>query len=365
MDKIDSLICSLLRSGTVRWPDDVEKIDEFVERAWHHGVLPLLHELLSTEENWSDYPEYLQTSFSDARKNSVAISMVRERAVAHLFNDLLSGDVKPLLLKGEALAHTHYSSPELRVRCDTDIFISLSSISRTIQVLESVGYSISHPRYKSHQFTAVKSMLQGVSFQVDVHWRISNAAEFAGLFSYEACFDRAMVIDVAGSSCHVLHPVHALLHACLHLSIQPEEQADRLIWLYDIHLLVSGLSEDELLEMAELAVQKGLGGICLQPLLKCEECLATPVSKAVFKSLRSTSDGAAQASRYSKSYLALILADLKELPELSQKLELIGELLFPGSGWLLNKYSKTGPVWVPVLYFRYIVGGLFRRLLLK
>jgi len=366
MGQFDSLICSLLRSSNAPWVEDnTAKFESLIERAAHHGVLSILHYLLSNESTWTDHTEYLQESLSDARKNAVAISLARERAVASLLAVLANAEVTPLLIKGEALAHTHYPSPELRVRSDTDIFIAIPAISRTIQALESDGFSVTHPRYKSHQFTAIKTLPGGVLFRVDVHWRISNEPAFARLFSYEASFDRAVTANVAGRLCLVLHPVHALILACMHLSVQPEERSDRLIWIYDIHLLVSRMSEDELLEMGEVASKKGVGGICLQAIQKSEVCIGTSIPKVVTEALQSTCGAGVYESGYGQSYLALILADLRELPGLSQKWSLISELLFPGSEWLLNKYAKTHHTWVPILYLRYLASGFFNRLLLR
>ena len=68
---------------------------------------------------------------------------------------------------------------------------------------------------------------------------------------------------------------------------------------------------------------------------------------------------------FNQSYLALILADIKELPGMTQKWALVSELLFPGTPWLLNKYRKENSVWVPVLYMRYLGSGLFNRLTLR
>jgi len=85
----------------------------------------------------------------------------------------------------------------------------------------------------------------------------------------------------------------------------------------------------------------------------------------VIKLLQSTGDVNGTEGNFDQSYLALILADIKELPGLSQKWALVSELLFPGSPWLLNKYRKENSAWVPVLYVRYLGSGLFNRLMLR
>lgn len=368
VEKYDDVICKLLRVADFSgFDDDAEAIENFLNHASRHGVLPLLHYLLSEGDHWQACPQALQTALSSTRKQAVAMSMMRRLSLASLFTTLAKANIKPLLLKGEALAHTRYASPELRVRGDTDILIPVTAISRTISALESDGFKIlsEHSRYKSHQFTAIKPMIGNVMFQVDVHWRISNAPAYARMFDYETCFAESESIDVNGQVCHVLNPVHALMHACLHLGVQPEEQPERLIWIYDIHLLVAKMSKQELLEMATLASQKGVNHFCLQAIERAQQCIETPVPPAILTSLQRVTEAHGLKARFDKSYLALILADLFELKGPKEKLGLISELLFPGADWLLNKYNKSSIAWTPVLYIRYLGSGLFKRLLLK
>ena len=178
-------------------------------------------------------------------------------------------------------------------------------------------------------------------------------------------YEKSGVIDVAGQECCVLHLSQALILACVHLSVQPDELANRLIWLYDIHLLVSVMNEAELLGMAQLAVEKGVGSLCLSAIIKAQKCFETTLPQDVIDMLKSTDGVKAVKRGFNQSYLALILADINELPGLSQKWALISELLFPGSPWLLNKYTKTNSAWVPVLYMRYLGEGFYKRLMLR
>ena len=86
-------------------------------------------------------------------------------------------------------------------------------------------------------------MIKGVSFQIDVHWSISNVQVYARFFSYDACLDQSGVINVVRQECHVLNTTFALILAYVHLAVQSDELADRLIWLYDIHLLLSDMTK--------------------------------------------------------------------------------------------------------------------------
>ena len=61
--------------------------------------------------------------------------------------------------------------------------------------------------------------------------------------------------------------VHALVHALLHrVTNFPSGTQDRLIWLYDIHLLAGGCSEEEWRQFLRLCADKGIATPCLDGL---------------------------------------------------------------------------------------------------
>lgn len=69
--------------------------------------------------------------------------------------------------------------------------------------------------------------------------------------------------------------------------------------------------------------------------------------------------------RFEDSALGLIIDDLKQLADVRSRFELVREYLFPSGDYLLNRYDKKGRVWVPLLYFRYLLVGVFERVSLK
>lgn len=361
----DDLLCRLLVDDDARWPElTTTQADAVLERAAHHGVLALLHEALVSRAGHGGCPDAVFERLVSHRRHAVAVSLARQPTLGAMLKILRATGTQPVLLKGEALAHALYSSPELRERCDTDILIPVDQVHIAITALEADGYTLSRPRYKSHQFTAEKAVVGGFPIHVDVHWRITNEPEYARILDHATCLERSSAVTIAGQFCPVLHPVHALLLACVHLGVQPDEQADRLIWLYDIHLLVSRLGEAGLREAADLAMNKGAGDLLARGLYRCRASLGTTIPEAVFARLWSETP-LPVSSRFSRSYLGLTLADLVELPGAGQKWQLLRELLFPGQEWLREKYPDARPTWVPLLYLRYLFGGLFKRLTLR
>ncbi len=90
--------------------------------------------------------------------------------------------------------------------------------------------------------------------------------------------------------------MHALLLACMHrgthrhnpyyVSGEPHTGGDRLIWLYDLHLLAESFGEHDWQSFIARADAKGLRGICADGLATAHQCFATNVPEYAFAALR-------------------------------------------------------------------------------
>lgn len=114
---------------------------------------------------------------------------------------------------------------------------------------------------------------------LDVHWRLNNAQVLAQVLAWPELAARSTPLPALGASARALAPVDALLLACIHRAGHAGETAqigdivrqgsDRLIWLYDIHLLIGGMSAAELDAFVELAAARQVRAICLNALQRC------------------------------------------------------------------------------------------------
>ena len=115
-------------------------------------------------------------------------------------------------------------------------------------------------------------MRHGSSVDVDLHWRSSNSPALARLMDYEEMQARAVPVPSLGPAAFAPCPVHALLFACIHRAGHEHAPMyvdgvavpvkDRLIWLYDIHLLASKMQGAEL-EDAFFGVEQEEPGLIL------------------------------------------------------------------------------------------------------
>ena len=365
MDNTEKLICHIISGQAIdRNCLHQQALIDFFPTALQHGVQGLVYYALKQQGIFTDLPQDLQNSFSRAVRGQVAVDLQREQELQTVLFACLENKINPLVLKGEALARTLYQLPATRERGDIDLFISLADIQKMIRIMHGLGYMITGPAYKSHQFTCRQLNRTNGRIHFDIHWRISNKASFAKTLHYDEALAQAVAIPKTTHG-FTLCPEHSLLLACLHLAGMKNLSKQRIIWFYDIHLLLLSMNEKKLKHCADLAQKKNLQKICLKILLQTQQLLNTPVPQSLLSTLSQRNKKRFSWGKISQTNLGLVLCDVRELPGVSQKAYLLAELFFPPPEELLKRYNKSNQIWLPMLYFWYIVQGMANRILLR
>jgi hypothetical protein len=330
----------------------------------HHGVQSLLYHRMQDQEEWAGWPLELRHALEESSKAGVAQEMLRAHYLRKLLNGFSDQGVTCLLTKGEALASTVYSIPGTRTRCDSDLFIRIADIARARQAALDSGFVIASPVYKTHQFTVRRAGEAPDVFEFDVHWRILNAPRYARALSFDEAYERS--VEVPGTeSVRMLNAVDALLLACMHRVASDWHDQERLIWIYDIHLLVSMMTPLQLDDFADRAVRLNIQMSCLDGLIRSRACLGTVLPDDVMDKLASPETPRTLSHRYAESNLGLLIDDWKNLSDSQARRALVRELFLPTGDSLLDKYGKHERWWLPLLYLRQVFGGLAERLTLK
>jgi hypothetical protein len=89
------------------------------------------------------------------------------------------------------------------------------------------------------------------------------------------------------------------------------------------------------------------------------------VSEAVLEALKTATPGDFARRRFRGSQMALMMDDLRALEGGRNKLAYLAEFLFPPGDYLLERYEKRGKSWLPVLYLRYVLGGVLEKIALR
>ena len=319
---------------------------------------------LSARRCWTDWPLAIRDGLEEASKAGVAHEMLRSHYLSQLLELFAGQGIRCVLLKGEALAMTHYEIAGTRARSDCDLFIHPSDISAAQQAVSMLGFAVVSPVYKTHQFTVMRTREGVAPVRFDVHWRISNNARYARVISFDEAFEEADEISGIATA-KALNDIDALSLACMHRLASDRHDRNRLIWIFDIDLLVQRMSSDQLQEFAKRSVTRSIQGASLDGLLTARRTFNTQVPDSVIDVLGSPVPPRSWSRRLHDSNIGLLIDDWRTLADGTSRLALLRELFFPSGAYLLRKYQKESKLWLPVLYFRQVLGGIFKRLFLR
>ncbi len=358
----EALLCRALRGESTDWPQDADADfpSRLLEAGHRHGVTPLLHHLLHGTTAYSSWPVATRDTLARELRMQIALDLLQEQELIAVLAALAAAGVRPLLLKGTPLAYTHYPLSALRPRCDTDLLVEPAARARAERVLEQMGY---------RRFSA----FAGVTYQweyrkrghpvdhiLDVHWRINNSQAFAQALSHAELLDRAVPVPRLGVAARTLYPPHALLLALMHRAAHEEgsETGNRLIWLYDIHLLARTMATGDWEAFARLSVAKKMQPVCLDGFSRTRQALATAFPDDMMERLAAPSAGKISAADLLAGRWRFLLEDLRGLPNGRRRLLFLWEMGFPPADFMLVKYQTSRRWWLPWLYLRRAAASL-------
>lgn len=326
------------------------------------GVTTLLHHLGRTR----GLPDEIVGQFAAFERQRIAAEMLERAELAHVVRALAGASLKFLLLKGAALAYSVYPAPHLRPRSDVDLlFPEQATMLRACEVLASIGYTASAVPDSSlisfekglHRTTA-----GGYRHHLDMHWKLANQALFADVLPWHDLDAFAIPLPALDPAARGLGPVHALMHACMHrISHLPWDDdsgmsGDRLIWLYDFHLLAGRIDARGFDDLRRWAAQQRLAGACLDGLRQAQKAFSTPLPDGLLDDLaRAARHEAFDASR-ARTRWYQEWHNLRSMPA-RRRLAFVREKLFPSRAYMREQYPVDGPVSLAVAYLRRLGNG--------
>lgn len=339
-----------------------------LEAARAEGVLALCHHRLRRSPAWTQYPETLREALTRHARQAVAVELMRTAELRKVLAALAQAGLPVLLLKGAALAYTLYPEPHLRERCDTDLLLpSREEAERAWRVLQTLGYQ--RPNAVSgdlitHELGCYKTGPGGLTHALDIHWRLNNAMLLSERLTFAELAAAAVSIPALGLHAHGLGLVHALLLACMHrVAHLPAGNADRLIWLYDIHLLAQCLSDAQWQEWMTLAEERGVCGPCLDGLRTAQLAFEMVLPADIQHRLKAGADREGWFDpRLARKRWRLEWLNFRALPSTAARLRWLGQYLFPDADYIRRKYGLRHSLWVPWFYGVRIVQGVARRI---
>lgn len=360
LDPVRTWLAALLR-GTEPGVAPAESVLLDIARA--EGVLALCHDRLRRSAAWDRHPATLRAALARHAYQEVAVEMARAAELREVLDALARHSLSVLLLKGASLAYILYPEPHLRNRCDTDLLLpSRDDAERAWRLLQTLGYqqSMDVPGdLIGYELGCYKKTRGGLIHALDVHWRPSNATLFAERFTFAELAAAAVLVPALGPHARGLGPTHALLLACMHrITNMPRGTADRLIWLYDIHLLAQRITDEGWQQVTALAEERALCGPCLDGLGGAQMLFATALPDEVQHRLRVGADRDGFDPRQIRPRWRYEWLNFRALPSTTARLRWLGQHLFPDTGFMRRHHGVRGPLGLPWFYAVRIVRGV-------
>jgi len=393
------LLCALLRGESPAWPPGAGSgdVDAFLREARYHGVTPLLdaqfrksgsdphsprklgsdlHSPGAEESRKGGSDPHFEDRWPDAIRRACrddalvqAMNEFRRRTeLVRVLAELAKAGIAPLILKGTALAYSHYADPVLRPRADTDLLVAPSDRDSSMRVLRALGYRrVSGPAgaHVGYQFEMTRIDPHGAAYSIDLHWRISNAQAFAWLFSFDELAAASVPVGALGPTARRLGDAHALLLALLHRAgnnlYVERDFGDRLVWLHDFRVLADAMSDDDRARFVRLACDRKVAAIAIQGLRRCADCLPSPRLAALIAELEKSPAARSGADLLGAGRLRREWIELRAIPTMRARLAYLAGRAIPDAEYMRERFPDARGRALPILHARRWLGGLAPR----
>ena len=344
MRALPKFVGNVLRGDLAQWPEDPRA---HLEALQEHAVAPLAYARLP-------HPALREIAFRAA-----AAELLRLTDLRALLDGFARHEIRVLIIKGTALAYDIYDAPELRPRADTDLLIDRADIERARAMFADLGYDariLSGDPHANRQQAFARTDDFGVEHVYDLHWDIANTPIVRDALRFEELLPRSIALPRIGPTALGLSHLDALLLACIH-RVAHHHDSDRLIWLYDIHLLRERMSRAEHDEFWRRAAERGVVAICDRSIELAEQWFAHQ-SHDRAPNIPPGEPSAAFLDR-NRSRGAVLAADLKALGWRA-RLERLRDLALPPAAFIRAAFPRAPRVALPLLYLYRGARGVLR-----
>jgi len=366
--EIERFLARAMR-GDAAWPAGIPAA-AVLEAGAFEGVLPLLFHACHGAAGWRDWPDSLRTALQEAARLHASIELASRRETSAVLDALAARGIEALILKGGALAHVAYPEPWLRTRGDTDLLVRPEARGAAFEVLERLGHARADSAGGELASSEASFGKTGAALPLDLHWRVNNSPLLSPLFDFDELRARAQPLPALGPHARGPGRVDATLLAAVHRATHHQmpvhaegrsHRGDRLIWLYDLHLLVPALAPAQRAELAARAAEHRVAGLCLDAFRATYAAFGTSLPADLEQGL----DRAAARDEPSMVFLrggrrGLLLAELRALPW-RERARWLGEHALPPGDYMLRKYGTRRRWLLPALYVRRAFGWLARQ----
>lgn len=320
------------------------------------------HTAISTE-NIAPLKE-LNSKLSAFAQHSRIISTITDNAAKELLNALAQKNIQVVVLKGFSLGYQVYSTPYLRPKTDVDILISSTDKIAVLETFKALGYSNPRgwePQAIINQFSMKKTLSKGVNVLFDVHLKISNSKQIENILNYQELIQSANTTLLP--NINLINKPYALIHAIFHL-LHHKSSGDliKLIWYYDLYLIIEQLDSNEIEQLKTIITTTGLAFLVQHTLVLTIEYFPSDQINNLIQWCETPNINATSESSY--NYLLGNATGIRGLwlsicatKGMTNKVAIIKETAFPPAAEIHRKYGEQSAWPLPLLYVRRIFTG--------
>jgi len=336
--------------------------DQIFDLLHAHDFVPLFLYHLPPGELESRFSEDFCLKIRNQAKQEAILDLESTVCIKYVLQEFEKQHIDSILLKGAALSHQIYPEAGLRPRSDADLLVPLNKFPDACTLLEQLGYSRTDPFAGDLVKVARVYSKMGrfnLPHVVDLHSEITSTH---GPYREHMTYDRIKLTSISlpglAPNAHCMSKCHALLHACFHSAQHYSHFGESLIWLYDIHLLLENLSEDELTEAFGLARLTKTSGLLAHGISRSHYWFLNEVPESIKSELINLEGDRSLEILEDNLELGIAnraISDIREISGVPNKIRYILQRLFPPINYMMETNNSKNLLRVPLLYVQRII----------
>lgn len=386
------MLCRLLADhvgGVDRSPVDAAGWERILAVARAHGVAPLLYHRLAARHRLSCLPRSARDALRREYYTTAAHNTLLLRELQRVLTALETGDVPPtspsldesprippssfqscrrrvpiVVLKGAALATTLYPNPALRPLHDLDLLVPRHRVPAVETSIRACGYEAYTPepvpglnRRLGHHVA-----LRGgphARVVIEVHWNLIGADADWRTPAMDWFWDHVEALPEEGTFLYRLAPTATFLYLAAHLVLQHGGARPRLLWLYDLHLVLTRWQRRlDWHDLVERASAFRWGAAVSAALRATHTCFGSPLPDGLLRRLDDVAAADSAATRYVRSRTASRQTRAARVWNRwrtlgwSARMHYAWSIPFPRPAYVRWRYEPE-PAWLWPLYYPY------------
>jgi hypothetical protein len=366
--KIYRSLCYVLsdRASQVAWDEYTPADwDLFAQMADREGVAPLMYWKLkdSPIEVAPSTFNFLRSSYYQTLAQNTLVYQELER----ILEALDEAGIPVIVLKGAALATTVYEDIGLRPMGDLDLLVRPEHLKAATSVITSFGYFVQKAIYH-----IVFGRDQTQSTNIELHWFLIGIDQYRSTridywnqarFWYQYS---AKSISINRKNIHLFSPLFNIIYLTAHLGIQHPQDSPRLIWLYDLHLIIwKHQSDSDWEDVSQLIELVDCSALLPEVIKEARNRFDTPMPASLFHALAEMSENPVRTLKrpYEDHKLPQWVWNSWRFLNWQMRLAMVWRLIFPDRSYMRWRYDFA-QAWMLPLSYPYRWFAILRNVLL-